>query len=70
LSNLDGNGNLKVDILEGTAVDTGELKNELLGINANIAIDNIAPKGDFTENKISDGKVNAVINLSEKSKKY
>lgn len=66
LSNLDGNGNLKVDILEGTAVDTGELKNELLGINANIAIDNIAPKGDFTENKISDGKVNAVINLSEK----
>lgn len=68
LSNLNGDGNLKVDILEGTAVDTSELKNELLEIDTNIIIDNIAPKGDFTETKISDGKVNAVINLSEKIK--
>lgn len=68
LSNLEGNGNLNVDILEGTAVDTGELKNELLEINTNIIIDNIAPEGNFTEIKISDGRVNAVINLSEKIK--
>lgn len=68
LSNLEGNGNLKVDILEGTTVDTGELKNELLEINTNITIDNIAPNGNFTESKISNGKVNAVINLSEKIK--
>lgn len=68
LSNLEGDGNLKVDILEGTAVDTGELKNELLEINTNITIDNIAPNGNFTESKISNGKVNAVINLSEKIK--
>ena len=68
LSNLEGNGNLKIDILEGTAVDTSELKNELLRINTNITIDNIAPEGDFTEIKISDGRVNAVINLSEKIK--
>lgn len=68
LSNIDGNGNLKVDILEGTAIDTSELKNELLEINTNIIIDNIAPKGEFSENKISDGKVNAVINLSEEIK--
>ena len=32
MSNLEGNGNLKVDFLEGTAIDTGELKNELLEI--------------------------------------
>ena len=29
LSNLEGNGNLKVDILEGAIVDNGDLKNEL-----------------------------------------
>lgn len=68
LSNLEGNGNLKADILEGTAVDTSELKNELLEIDTNITIDNIAPKGEFAENKISDGKVNATINLSEEIK--
>ena len=68
LSNLEGNGNLKVDILEGTAIDTGKLENELLEIDTNITIDNIAPKGDFLENKISGGKVNAVINLSEEIK--
>lgn len=68
LSNLEGNGNLKIDILEGTAVDTGGLKNELLEVNTNITIDNIAPKGDFSEIKISNGKVNGVINLSEKIK--
>lgn len=68
LSNLDGNGNLKVDFLEGTAIDTGELKSELLEINTNIIIDNIAPKGSFAENKISDGKVKATISLSEKIK--
>lgn len=68
LKDLNGNGNLKVDILEGTAVDNGELKNELLEINTNITIDNIAPNGNFTETKISDGKVNATIDLSEKIK--
>ena len=68
LSNLEGDGNLKVDILEGTAIDTSELKNDLLEIETNIIIDNTAPNGEFTENKISDGKVNAVINLSEEIK--
>lgn len=70
LSNLEGNGNLKVDFLEGTVIDTGELKNELLEINTNITIDNIAPEGLFTENKISDGKVNATIDFNEKIKEF
>ena len=70
LSNLEGNGNLKVDILEGAAVDKGDLKNELLEINTNITIDNVAPKGNFTETKISDGKVKVVIDLSEKIKEF
>lgn len=70
LSNLEGNGNLKVDILEGAIVDNGDLKNELLEINTNITIDNVAPKGYFTETQISGGRVNAVINLSEKIKEF
>ena len=70
LSNLEGNGNLKVDIIEGTAVDDGELKSEVLSIDTNITIDNIAPNVEFIEDKISDGKVNAIINLSEKVKEF
>ena len=66
LNNLQGNGILSVDILEGTAVDTSELKNELLGIKTNITIDNIEPKGELVENKISGGKVNAVLSFDEK----
>lgn len=66
LSSLDGNGKLTVDILEGTAVDMGGLHNETLKINTNIIIDNIAPKGDLIENEISSGKVNAIINFSER----
>lgn len=68
LSNLEGNGNLQIDILEGTAVDTGELKSELLHINTKITIDNIAPQGIFKENKISNGKVNAILSFNEKVK--
>lgn len=40
LTNLDGNGVLKIDILEGTAVDTGELKSEAFEIDTNILVDN------------------------------
>ena len=41
LTNLEGNGVLKVDILEGTAVDTGELKSEAFEIDTNIFVDNM-----------------------------
>lgn len=41
LTKLDGNGALKVNILEGTAVDTGELKSEVFEIDTNIFVDNM-----------------------------
>lgn len=41
LTNLEGNGVLKLDILEGTAVDTGEFKSEVFEIDTNIFVDNI-----------------------------
>lgn len=65
LKDLKGNGKLKLEILEGTAVDCGELKNNPLEIDTNIIVDNIAPTGNFLEDKISDGKVRANITLSE-----
>ncbi len=36
-----------------------------MSVDTNIIIDNIPPKGEFIENKISDGKVDGIINLSE-----
>lgn len=68
LSNLQGNGILKLDIVEGTVKDLGELESDLLEINTKIIIDNIAPTGNFTESKVADGKINASISLSEKIK--
>lgn len=65
LTDLQDNGNLKLEVLEGAAIDLGGLKSEFLEINTNIIIDNIIPTGKLVENKISDGKVNAVVNLSE-----
>ena len=66
LSNICGDGKLKVEVIEGAAEDAGNLQNEPLDIETNIIIDNIAPVGKLFENKISDGKVNATIKLSEK----
>lgn len=40
LTNLEGNGTLKVDILEGIAVDTGELRSEVFSINTGVLIEN------------------------------
>lgn len=66
LNNIDGNGNLKIEILQGTVIDEAELTNELKEIDTKIIIDNIVPEGVFSENKISDGRVNGIVNLNEK----
>lgn len=57
LKDLQENGNLKLNISNNTVIDQGELSNDFLEIDTNIVIDNIAPTGNFKENKISDGKV-------------
>lgn len=41
LNNVSKNGELKINILEGTVVDKGDLKNDAQEINTNIEIDNI-----------------------------
>ena len=65
LVNLKGNGNLQVIFKEGTVIDNALYKNEKLIVDTKITIDNIAPIGNWKEQKISDGKVNGIINISE-----
>lgn len=65
LKNIEGNGNLKVELLEGLVIDKSKLTNDSKEIDTQIIIDNNAPKGVFSENKISDGKVKGIMNLSE-----
>lgn len=65
IKNITGNGKLKIEILEGTAIDTSKLKSEKTEIDTNITIDNIAPKGTFNEEQITQGKVNAIIKVNE-----
>lgn len=69
LKNLKGDGKLKLDFAEGTVVDKGDLKNEEIMVDIKITIDNTAPTGNLIEKVISDGRVNAVINLSEAIRK-
>lgn len=69
LSNINENGKLGIEVINGTAIDTSKLENDKLEFDTNIVIDNIAPSGIFQENKIEDGKVQAIINLSENIRK-
>lgn len=69
LNNISGNGKLKINILEGTVVDKGDLKNDNHEIDTKITIDNVAPKGSLSETKISNGKVKGSVKLSEKIRK-
>lgn len=66
LQNIEENGKLKIEFVEGVAVDISELKNDKIEFDTNIMVDNISPNGKILENKISNGKVNAVINFNEK----
>lgn len=66
LNSIDGNGKLKIEILEGTVIDKGELTNDKKQFDTKIIIDNTAPKGIFSENEIKEGKVNGIITTNEK----
>ena len=65
LKDINEDGKLKVEFLKGVAIDDGGLKSDEMEVDTNIIIDNIPPNGEFVENKISDGKVNGIVNLSE-----
>lgn len=62
LTNLEGNGTLKVEILEGVAVDNGELKSKVFEVNTGVLIDNNANIDDnnTTNNNSSNGDINNI----------
>lgn len=66
IKKINGNGDLKIEFLEGAVIDNSELKNELIEIDTQIIIDNILPCSNSYEDKIADGKVNYIINFNEK----
>ena len=68
-SNLLGNGNLNINIIEGAIIDTSGLKNEQKLVDTNIQIDNISPKGSFIQEKIEEGRVKGTIKVDEKIRK-
>lgn len=51
LSKLDGNGKLKIEFLQGTIIDEGNLESKAKSIDLGITIDNIAPIGNFAETR-------------------
>ncbi len=69
LNNIEGNGDLKVELLEGIAVDKGNLVNDFKEIDTKILIDNVSPDGELIENILDKGKVLGIINFSEKIRK-
>lgn len=65
LSNLTSNGKLTIYIEEGAITDTAGWKSENKIIDTNIEIDNIAPEGEFSTEKIANGKIKGIIQANE-----
>lgn len=65
LSKIEGNGLLKIEFLEGIAIDISNLQNKKITINTEITIDNKAPIGKFSEINIAEGKSIGRIELNE-----
>lgn len=65
LTGIKDNGNLEVIFKEGIATDLAGWKNETTNINTNIMIDNIAPSGSISEEKIQNGLVKAKVIANE-----
>ena len=66
LYEISGNGELKVEIPDGSVVDVANQGNEKTIFETGIQIDNIAPVINFSQEEIEDGKVIANIKANEK----
>ena len=65
LNNLNGNGNLYIEIPFGVIQDSYGQKNDYTKFNTNILIDNVAPIATYEELSIEDDKSNYIINSNE-----
>lgn len=68
LSGIEGNGSLKVKILEKTIVDIADNTNEETILEPSITIDNIAPIVEFKQEIKADGKVIVKFEAEEQIK--
>ena len=69
LSEIIGNGRLKLVIPEGSVIDKANQVNEEAVFNTGITIDNIAPVVNFTQEEIGSGIINAKIKANERIRK-
>ncbi len=65
LTGIEGNGKLTLKLKEGIVIDFSENKTKEKIVDTGILIDNIAPSATFSENKIEEGKVKAVVSANE-----
>ena len=66
VTNIKGNGMLKIKIPQDTVIDKANQGNDEYIYNTQILIDNIAPVASFYQEEIEDGKVLAKIKANEK----
>ena len=66
ITNIIGNGNLKIKINKGAVKDIVNQVNKETIFDTSIIIDNIAPEATFSQEKINGGKVLAKIKANEK----
>ena len=69
LKNIQGDGVLKVIFESGFATDTSDNINKEVQVNTRIIIDNTKPSITYSQERISDGKVNAKLTANEKIRK-
>ncbi len=65
LSEILGDGKLKIKVEQATIVDKGEQVNEEKNFETGIIIDNILPITKFEQKEISEGKIKANVNINE-----
>lgn len=65
LSEILGDGKLKIKVEQATIVDKGEQVNEERNFETGIIIDNISPITKFEQKEISEGKIKANVNINE-----
>ena len=65
ISSIENNGRLKINFPENYIVDFAGNGNEKIEFDLGIEIDNINPKGEYLQNILENGKVEAIIQTDE-----
>lgn len=69
ISDIKEDGNLTLEIIEGCIKDKVGQSNMNFKEDTQIQIDNTKPEGTYLQNKLEDGKIEAIISANEKIRK-